>query len=108
MLDLANIISVSVTQNPTGLANYNVNNLALFSNEVPLANVEGSSSSSSGAGEYNPGPYGTYRTYVSAAAVAADWGIASETYSLANAVFSQQPNILAGNGVLIIFPMSQG
>lgn len=108
MLDLVNIINVSVSQNPTGLSNYNINNLALFSHEVPLANDIGSSSSSSGAGEYVPGPYGLYRTYVSAAAVAADWGVNSETYQQALAVFSQQPNILAGGGRLIIFPMSEG
>lgn len=107
MLELLNVINVSVSENPTGLGNYNVNNLALFSNEVPLANSESSSSSSSGGGSYNPGPYGIYRVYVSAAAVAADWGTDSETYQQAVAVFSQQPNILAGGGNLIIFPMSQ-
>lgn len=108
MLELTNVISISVSENPSGLGDYNINNLALFSNEVPLANDLSSSSSSSGGEEYNPGPYGEHRVYVSAAAVAADWGSNSETYALANAIFSQQPNILAGGGRLIIFPMSQG
>lgn len=108
MLELVNVINISVSDNPTGLSSFNVNNLALFSSEVPLDNALSSSSSSSGAGEYVPGPYGIYRTYVSAAAVAADWGTGSETYAQAVAVFSQQPNILAGGGVLIIFPMSEG
>ena len=108
MLELVNVINVSVSQSPSGLSNYNINNLALFSDEEPLANDLSSSSSSSGEGEYVPGPFGEYRIYVSAAAVAADWGTGSQTYQLAVAVFSQQPNILAGGGRLIIFPMSQG
>lgn len=106
MLDITNIVSVSVSENPVGLGEYNINNLALFSNEVPLDNDLSSSSSSSGAGEYVPGPYGTYRSYVSPAEVAADWGTSSETYAQALAVFGQQPNILAGGGNLIIFTMS--
>lgn len=105
MLELTNIINVSVSLNPTGLGNFNINNLALFTKEVPIANDESSSSSSSGAGEYVPGPYGTYRSYASAAEVGSDWGTESETYEMAVAVFSQQPNILAGGGNLIIFTM---
>lgn len=105
MLELSNIINVSVSLNPVGLGNFNINNIALFSKEVPLLNDESSSSSSSGAGEYVPGPYGTYRSYASAAAVGADWGTESEVYDLAVAVFSQQPNILSGGGNLLIFTM---
>lgn len=105
MLELSNIINVSVSLNPAGLGNFNINNLALFTKEVPLANDESSSSSSSGAGEYVPGPYGSYRAYASAAEVGADWGTDSETYQQAVAVFSQQPNILSGDGNLLIFTM---
>lgn len=93
MLELTNIITVSVSQTPTGLGEFNVNNLALFSDETPLAGLVA---------------YGSYRTYVSAKAVANDWGTASETYLQASAVFSQQPNILAGGGVLNIFPINVG
>jgi len=105
MLELSNVVSISVSQNPVGLGNFNVNNLALFSDEVPIANSLSSSSSSSGAGEYVAGPYGEYRVYASAAEVGDDWGTDSETYAQAVMVFSQQPNILAGGGNLIIFTM---
>lgn len=105
MLSLANIVSISIANNPSGLGDFNVNNIALFSDEVPVANDSASSSSSSGAGEYVPGPYGEYRVYKSLATVGTDWGTSSETYKQASALFSQQPNILAGGGKLLIFTM---
>jgi len=89
MLDIVNVIDVSVIQTPVGLGNYNINNVALFTSEVPIAG----------------GAYGAFQSYVSPAAVAEDWGSGSEAYLQAIAVFSQQPNILAGGGNLIIFPM---
>ena len=87
MLELSNVINISVSQSPVGLGAYNVNNLALFTKDIPIV--------------YN---YGDYGVYVSPADVAADFGSTSETYLQAVAVFSQNPNILAGNGNLIIFP----
>lgn len=90
-IDLTNVITVSVSTNPAGLGAYNINNLALFSSETPVDT-----------------PYGDYRVYRSAAEVGTDWGTSSETYQQALAVFSQQPNILAGNGELIIFPIDTG
>ena len=92
MLDVINVIDVSVSFAPQGLGNYNINNLALFTTETPIAG----------------GAYGTYGAYVSPSAVADDWGSTSETYQQAIAVFSQQPNILAGDGNLLIFPMAGG
>lgn len=92
MLDIVNVINVSVSQTPTGLGYYNINNLALFTNEIPIAG----------------GAYGTYQAYVSPSAVATDWGSNSETAAQAVAVFAQQPNILAGGGNLLIFPMQGG
>ena len=92
MLDIVNVIDVSVSITPQGLGNYNINNLALFTSETPI----------------NSGLVGTYGAYVSPAAVAADWGTGSEAYAQALAVFSQQPNILAGGGNLLIFPMTGG
>jgi hypothetical protein len=89
MLDIVNVINVSVIQTPVGLGNYNINNVALFTSEIPLAG----------------GAYGNFGDYVSPDAVGDDWGTGSEAYAQAIAVFSQQPNILAGGGNLIIFPM---
>ncbi len=92
MLDLTNVINVSVTQVPTGLGNYNINNLGLFTTESPI----------------NGALTNSYGVYVSPTAVGVDWGTGSEAYAQAVAVFSQQPNILAGDGVLLIFPMNGG
>lgn len=92
MLDIVNVINVSVSQVPQGLGNYNINNVALFTSEVPIAG----------------GSYGTFQAYVSPTDVANDWGSGSEAYQQAIAVFSQQPNILAGGGNLLIFPMQSG
>lgn len=89
MLELSNVINVSVSQAPVGLGEFNVNNIGLFTDENPL--------------HVNYGPYGVY---VSPQAVGEDFGTTSETYKQAVAIFSQQPNILAGGGNLIIFPRS--
>ena len=92
ILPISNIINVSVSQPPIGLGNYNINNIGLFTNETPI----------------NYSLINTFGSYVSPAEVALDWGTGSEAYAQAVAVFSQQPNILAGGGNLIIFPMNAG
>ena len=87
-LPLSNIINVNVFFPPTGLANFNVNNLGLFTSDPFLSNPNNN----------------TYRVYTSAQQVGVDFGTTTETYLQAVAVFSQQPNMLAGGGTLIIFP----
>lgn len=87
-LPLSNIISVNVFFPAQGLANFNVNNLALFTSDAFLSNPS----------------FNTYRVYSSAQQVGLDFGTTTETYLQAVAVFSQQPNPLAGGGNLIIFP----
>ncbi len=87
-LPLSNVISVNVFFPPTGVGTFNVNNLALFTSDAFLSNSAGD----------------IYRAYSSAQQVGVDFGTTTETYQQAVAVFSQQPNILAGGGVLIIFP----
>ena len=91
-LPISNIINVSVSQPPIGLGAYNINNIGLFTTETPI-------------NSYLTNSYGAY---VSPLEVALDWGVNSEAYAQAVAVCSQQPNILAGNGSLIIFPMNMG
>lgn len=88
MINLNNVISVNVFTPPTGLSAFNVNNLALLTSDSFLSNSAGD----------------LYRFYSSAQAVGVDFGTTTETYQQAVAVFSQQPNILAGGGQLIIFP----
>lgn len=86
-LPLSNIINVTVTSTPSGVNEVNVNDVALFTTEAP-SNSD------------------VFRTYVSAAQVAEDFGTNSVTTAMANNVFAQSPNILSGNGGLIIVPMN--
>lgn len=91
MIELTNVINISVSAAPTGLKNFNINNVALFTSDSPLVSITDS-----------------YKVYVSAAAVATDWGSTSETYLQAVKIFSQNPNILAGGGSLIVIPFVVG
>lgn len=92
-IPVTQFVNVSVSTPPTGLKSYQVNNLAIFTKEAP---VNGAITA------INPG------VYVSPTDVATDWGTGSEVYAQAVAVFSQSPNILDGDGSLIIFPMQSG
>lgn len=92
VIPITTIVNISVAQPPAGLADYAINNLALFTKEVPNVGV----------------PSVGYFIYRDPLSVADDWGSGSEAYAMANAVFSQEPNILAGQGALIIVPMAGG
>lgn len=91
-LNLSNVINISVSTPPAGLADFQVNNLIIFTNETPLVTI----------------PNWTCQLYRSPSAVATDWGSGSEVYSQAVAIFSQTPNILNGGGQLIIAPIVSG
>jgi hypothetical protein len=52
------------------------------------------------------GGTGGYAAYVAPTQVGLDFGTGSKTFAMANGVFSQQPNILTGNGQLIIILMN--
>lgn len=80
-------INVSLAQTPTGLANFNTNSIAIFSNEA--------------AGFSEP-----YQAYITPSAVAADFGSDSLTYKMASALFTPVPNFRTGGGMLYIFPFS--
>lgn len=83
-LAISNVVTVSVATPPSGLSDYQINNLLVLTRETPLI---------------SPGDFGVY---LSPSDVALDWGTASEVYAMANAIFGQSPNILAGGGSLII------
>ena len=80
-------INVSLAMTPTGLANYNTNSIAIFSNEA--------------AGFTEP-----YQAYITPSAVASDFGSNSLTYQMANALFTPVPNFRTGGGYLYIFPFN--
>ncbi len=88
MLPITNVIDISVNLAPSGLGAYNINNVALFTDEEPIESI------------------GDYAVYASPAQVEVDFGSESETYLQALAFFSQTPNVLNGNGSLIVFPFS--
>lgn len=85
-LDVSNVINVSLEAVLSGLEPINVNSLALFTNEVP-SNVD------------------PYRIYLNSREVGTDYGTSSEAKAMADSIFSQSPNILSGNGRLVIVPM---
>lgn len=88
-LSLTNVINISVSQAQAGAGDYNTSNLAIFTEEV-----------------YDSGGFGSlgYKIYLDPTEVGTDFGTGSQTFAMATAVFSQKPNILAGNGYLVIIP----
>lgn len=86
ILPINNVINVTITNTPSGLTEKNVNSLALFTTE-PSDSLD------------------LYGIYVGAAQVAEDFGTNSVTAQMANAIFSQTPNIRSGGGRLVIIPL---
>lgn len=86
ILDINNVVNVSVSSVPQGLSSVNMNSVCFFTTETP-DNLD------------------QYRVYLNARDVATDYGTGSETYAMANALFAQTPNILSGGGRLIVAPM---
>lgn len=87
-LQITNIINVSVSAAPAGASAYNTSNLALFTSETP-----------------SPVFDDDYKIYLEPTEVGDDFGTNSVTYKMALGVFSQQPNILAGGGYLVVIPL---
>ena len=85
-IPITQFINVSLTSTPAGLSVPNANSLGLFTTEIP-SNID------------------EYRIYLNASDVAADYGTASKTAEMANLIFSQSPNILSGDGRLVIIPL---
>lgn len=82
-LDIVNVINISLQTTPTGLGIPNANNVLLLTTESPI-NLE------------------TYGEYVNATSVSTNYGSNSVTAAMADAMFAQTPNILTGDGQLII------
>ena len=78
-------VNVSIAATPTGLADYNTNSIAIFTND-PAGFSE------------------SYQAYMTPNAVSTDFGSDSLTYAMANALFTPVPNFRTGGGYLYIFP----
>lgn len=89
-ISISNVINVSVSQPGIGVGRYNTSNIALFSHE-PHENFGGDK----------------FKIYKEPLEVAKDFGSSSLTYKQAVSIFSQQPNILANRGYLVIVPLLQ-
>lgn len=81
-----NVVNVTVSQTESGINAKNPNTVGLFTNETPTN------------GE-------TYGFYLSATQVGEQYGTSSTTYDMAVNIFSQSPNILTGDGELVIMPL---
>lgn len=91
ILDLSNVITITVQGTPTSLSVPNVNTVALFSTETP---------------SWSPGL--AYTIYTNPTQVGTDFGTSSKAFSIATAFFSQNPNPLGTGGYLVIIPLNNG
>lgn len=87
MINISNVINVSVATPPAGILPYAINNLACFTKDTPTGSID------------------VYASYTSPTEVAADWGTDSNVYAASVAIFGQSPNILSGGGVFVVIPM---
>ena len=84
-IPLSYTVNVSLTATPNGIAEFNTNSIAIFTNEQARFSE-------------------SYQTYMTPKAVEADFGTDSLTYKMAQALFTPVPNFRTGGGVLYIFP----
>lgn len=84
---LSYTINVSLSALPSGLADFNTNSIAIFSNEA------------AGFSE-------SYKAYLTPSAVETDFGSDSLTYAMANALYTPVPNFRTGGGYLYVFPFN--
>lgn len=87
-LNISNVINISVSAAGPGAGEYNTSNLAIFTDDDF---------------ESSFGDDG-YKIYLSPTEVGVDFGTDSNTYKMALSIFSQQPNILANRGYLVVIP----
>ena len=88
-ISINNYVNVNTVLTGSGIEAFNPNNIAFFTAENFVSG----------------NPNDDFRTYLSSTAVGSDFGITSDTYRLANILFSQSPNIRAGRGQLKIIPL---
>lgn len=82
---LSYTVNVSLSATPSGLADFNTNSIAIFTNEPAVFSD-------------------SYQVYITPVAVESDFGSSSLTYKMAQALFTPVPNFRSGGGYLYIFP----
>ena len=92
VLPLSTVVSVSITAAPSLPQVPDINTLAILTQDLTPGGWAGGQA---------------YAIYFNAAGVAADFGVTSNTYAIAQGFFSQQPNPLAAGGYLVVIPRLQ-
>ena len=89
MLDIADVIDVSIQASAPGLAIPQINSVALLTRQAA------------------PGSWGalTEKIYRNSGDVLTDWGSSSPVYKIAVNVFAQQPGLLTTGGYLVVIPV---
>lgn len=89
-LSITNVIRIAILTALRGLAEVNTSMIGFITDEAPI-----------------PNDFGIYRGYKEPNGIAADFGTNSETYRIGLMIFNQTPNLLNGNGTLLIIPRDQ-
>jgi hypothetical protein len=89
MIDISNVVSISVSAPAAGLAPYSINNLMCLTKDTPIVDMSATK----------------YKVYTNSTDVGTDWGTTSKAYLAAIDVFSQSPNIKTGGGVFLVAPL---
>ncbi len=92
VLPLSLIISITVLPTPAVLGEVNLNTIALFTNNQPSGWASGQ----------------TFAAYQGSTQVGDDFGVNSDAFAIATAVFAQTPNPVATNGYLVVVPLLTG
>lgn len=92
ILDLSNVINVTIEGTPSGLLTPNINTIALLTRDQPSGWAGGQE----------------HAIYRSLGPVLTDFGSGSLTAQIATAFFSQAPNPLNSDGYFIIIPRNTG
>ena len=82
---LTNTANITLASVPSGVAEPSINSIALFTIETPSQT-------------------GAYTAHVSSSTVGELYGTSSLTYKMAQAIFSQTPNLRTGDGTLYVIP----
>lgn len=90
MVDISNVVNITVQAAESSLGNYNINAFLYLASEAPVSTWTES-----------------YRIYKNAKDVATDFGSNSNVAKDATVFFAQNPNVMSGNGYLIVAPLQE-
>ena len=89
MVDISNVVNSTISAGETVLGQYNTNAVLYLSAAEPIVELSGS-----------------WKVYKNSRDVGTDYGTTSKVYKDAVVFFSQSPNVLSGNGYLIVAPLT--